>query len=210
MKKAQNWQEVPVPARMLGMERDVRGYPVPFIVLRDNLGKPYFAANDVHLVQQANRENRCHICGGKLEPLVWFVGGPGSFLLNWPQALYADGPMHRECLHYAMQVCPQLAARAEQASAPKLQAYLRKNGLFTQDNTVLPGVPDMFVAVGVARWSLGRVGLELLPTYVVTRPFKKVEYWREAVMLPLREGEAEAKRSAKALALSLAKKGSNA
>lgn len=37
-----------IPAQMQHLDRDKRGLPIPFIVLRDNDNKPHFTINDTH------------------------------------------------------------------------------------------------------------------------------------------------------------------
>lgn len=100
-------EKPPIPRLMRTLERDRRGYPVPFIVLRDKLGTPHFTVNDTRLTEAARRKRLCSICGKRLEADVWFVGGSRCFLHE--HGAFVDGPVHHECGAYALQVCPFLA-----------------------------------------------------------------------------------------------------
>lgn len=140
-----NWREVPIPPRMQGLERDRRGFPVPFIVARTKDGEPVFTVNDERLTAQAIEESRCAICGGELEyGDLWWVGGPLSAF--HPNGRYIDGPMHEECSTYALQVCPHLAAPKYTKRIDDLPAKARDTEFKSfMDPTVLPDRPDCFV-----------------------------------------------------------------
>lgn len=101
-------QEVPIPKRMRTLERDARGYPVPFIVLRDRQGVPRFTINDVTKVAACLTKKLCSICGKRLDIDMWLVGGSRAFLHD--DGVFLDPPLHYECAVYALQVCPFLAA----------------------------------------------------------------------------------------------------
>src|SRR5262245_2939618 len=107
-----------MPPRIAALPRDHRGYPVPYIVLYDEQGKPAFTANDAEKVWQAVRDKLCHICGQALDSYSWFVGGPGSAYLNGDNAAYTDGPMHEDCMQFAMRVCPHLTQQMTRALGP--------------------------------------------------------------------------------------------
>ena len=57
-----DFRSIPIPKRMKALQRDARGYPVPFIVLRDSDGVPVFAANNTIRQRRALYEKRCAIC----------------------------------------------------------------------------------------------------------------------------------------------------
>lgn len=134
---AQGRLTVPIPKLMRTLERDPRGYPIPFIVLRDKSGRPQFTINDVRKTEPARIKRLCQICGKKLEKLVWFVGGARCFTLA--QGAFVDGPVHHECGQYALQVCPFLAL----ANYSKLiDDRLLKPG-DRPDDLVLARVPHM-------------------------------------------------------------------
>lgn len=100
MKHAKN---VPIPDRMKHLPTAKR---LPYIV-------PWFLASedDFRIVDETKRliasmQRVCWICGGKMpQNDYWFIGGPRSSY----NRMYQDPPSHRECAHYAMQVCPFLA-----------------------------------------------------------------------------------------------------
>jgi hypothetical protein len=99
---------VQIPKRMRSLERDKRGYPIPFIVLRDKTGQPQFTINDIRRVAECRNKRLCSICGKRFDDGVWFVGGSRCFLHE--RGAFLDPPLHLECAEYALQVCPFLAA----------------------------------------------------------------------------------------------------
>lgn len=191
-------QDVDIPESIAALERDARGYPVPFIVLHDAEGKPMFAANDANKVALCHQDKLCHICGQELEPNPWFVGGPGSFLLNQDRCVYFDGPMHRECLHFALRVCPHLAQLMSGTIGDAVIARLRRQGIHAWNTTVVPGVPQIFIAVQA--WKYERKTTFQGTYFHVQKPTLKVEYWQRGEMMPRQEGEKLAKRAARELA----------
>jgi hypothetical protein len=182
---------VAIPALMQHLPRDERGYAIPCTVLVDSQGKAHFAVNDELKRQQMLREDRCTICGHKLLRGRWSVGGPLS-LLDERGALI-DPPMHYECSHYALRVCPYIAApnyskRVDAKTVPKDEA------LIYMDPTEIPRRPDVFIAVmhiGQTFHKEGRFIRFIRPN----RPFRQIEYWRQGTMLDPVEGKARAERS---------------
>jgi hypothetical protein len=49
---------VAIPKRMRSLERDKRGYPIPFIVLRDKTGQPQFTINDFRRIAECRNKRR--------------------------------------------------------------------------------------------------------------------------------------------------------
>lgn len=196
-----NHADIELPARIAALERDHRGYPIPYIVLRDAEGKAIFAVNDIERTWQAVDDNLCHICGQQLEAQPWFVGGPGSAFANGDDGIYNDGPMHHECLHFALKVCPHLLnVLTKPVALEPIKAKLKTEGIGSWDNTTIPGVPPVFVAVQAYRCQTGtRLLRKQGPTFFVPKPYRKVEYWQRGVMLDKREGERQAGRRVREL-----------
>lgn len=191
-----NWRDIPVPPRMGALARDRRGFPVPFIVARDNAGEPLFTVNDDRLTSRCVAELRCGICGGELEiGDLWWVGGPLSSF--HPNGAFVDGPMHRECSTYALQVCPHLAA-------PRYTKRLdgapgQKNGTSFasfMDPTVMPDRPVVFVQGRSHSYSVSwprSPNRHLYPCSGIdqegrSRRWLDYEVWRHGVMLDEEEG----------------------
>lgn len=188
---------IPVPRRMRALQRDRRGYPVPFIVLRDRDGVPLFAVNDSVRHDRAIREGRCPICGNKLDRIKWLVGGPMSAF--HPQGAYIDSALHHECMQYAMQVCPYLAAPNfgghVDATSPALVRRVPEEMLMV-DTTTIPGRPPLFVAVATHRQEIlegqhtltgaGQMYMSMLHVRP-ERPFLKIEYWRHGKQITAEE-----------------------
>jgi hypothetical protein len=106
---------IPIPQRMSHLPLDRRGYPIPWIVMRDAVGRPHFTINDHKRVAECGKFGLCGISGKPLGKFVrsnpykgaWFVGGPASFYHEG--GAFLDPPVHRECAEYALKVCPYLA-----------------------------------------------------------------------------------------------------
>lgn len=191
-----NVRDVPIPALMKHLPLDRRGYPIIPTVMVDDHG-PKFAVNDEAVRQRFIAEERCGICGNPLYRARWLVGGPGSAFL--PGGAYLDPPVHTECLHYAMQVCPYLAAPNWKGAAvgptqAKQAVFDGKSDLIVTIGTgydkVFPNRPDIFVAVQF----VGRVKLHRnedgLPVMQAPTPFRQIEYWTEGRQLGEAEGQA--------------------
>lgn len=190
---------VPIPATMAHLERDARGLPVPFIVLRDTAGRPHFTVNNDTLRIKCLYENLCGICGKRLHRGRWFVGGPLSAFD--PHGFYVDPPMHAECARYALQVCPYLAAPhygrsiAGKTFTPEEQAAMQ-TGLV--EFTMLPERPPLFVAVmavdqkfshNVSKGGSTNMAMRHLQVYVrPVQPYRTIEYWQHGKQLPAEIG----------------------
>src|SRR5436190_18407869 len=131
-------REIPIPKKMKALGKDERGYPIPYIVLRDANNKPNFAANNTLRQLKSLVEKRCPICGSKLDQLLWFVGGPLSAFHE--HGKYLDTAMHYECMTYALQVCPYLAA-PHYAGNANAEALSHKMKMPLVDHTTIPERP---------------------------------------------------------------------
>src|SRR5262252_1142176 len=104
----ENWRNIPVPDRMKNLPRDPRGFPIFIMAYRDPNGRAHFTVNDEDVRRRLIAQDRCSVCGGRLQRGRWFVGGEKSAFD--PCGAYLDPPMHHECAGYALQVCPYLAS----------------------------------------------------------------------------------------------------
>jgi hypothetical protein len=179
---------VPIPDRMKHLEKDARGYPIPHIVLRDKEGTPHFTVNDHTVVRETLVKDQCGICGTKLFRGRWFVGGPMS--AYHPQGAYMDGPLHSECMRYAMQVCPYLAAPnyGKRIDTAKIKEGQVPDHSIFLDNTMIPDRPNPFVCV----MAIGQTYRANGPIVYMkpNKPYVKVEFWKDGVLLPEQEGAA--------------------
>jgi hypothetical protein len=170
---------VPIPERMAALDRDRRGYPIPYVVQRDKLGQPHFTVNDSFKVERAAALDLCGICGQKLMRGRWFVGGPGSAFHE--HGAYIDGPLHRECCAYALKVCPYLAAPnyAGRIDGKTLKPGLLPAGVVALlDPTMDPSRPAVFVAIhctGQKRVDNGY--------FKPRRPYLAAQVWRQGEIL---------------------------
>jgi hypothetical protein len=173
---------VELPKRLRTLERDSRGYPIPFIVMRDRSGLPHFTINDQRKLDTCVRRGLCGLCGKRFGARMWFIGGPRCF--TEPTGAFIDPPSHRECGEYALKVCPYLAAPnyRRRIDARTLRPDETPDGaLLVKDSTVPDARPETFgfgETDGYARY----------PTDGGTRVFvigtwTRIEYWREGEKL---------------------------
>jgi len=127
-----------IPKTMRTLAKDHRGYPIPFIVMRDKSGQPQFTINDFFKVRDCHAKRLCAICGKRLNEGFWFIGGSRCFLHE--HGAFVDPPTHYECAEFAMRVCPFLAARkyTKRIDAKKLK---RENIPDTYDLVLVEGMP---------------------------------------------------------------------
>ena len=186
-----NKRIVPIPARMQHLERDARGYPIPFNIWRDTDGVAHFTINDHKKAALCVEENRCPICGQSLDKTMWFVGGPMSAF--HPNGCYIDQPMHEECSRYALQVCPYLAAPkyAGRIDARPVDPAKRQDNTFFKDPTMLPDRPLVFVRVETHSYTVlkQRAENQDLLHLRPLRPYLSIGFWRGGALLSQAEAE---------------------
>ena len=174
--------DVAIPKRMRKLPRDKRGYPIPVAVYRDNLGHPHFQISDQNELKRLLKFDLCAMCGAKLKASRWFVGGPKSAF--YVQGAYFDPPMHDECAHYALQVCPYLAAPTYSKRIEDKTVKDKHLNVITVDERVEIDRPLCFVAVETAGQTIN-AGVIIAHT-----PYSKIEYWMHGTQLSQAEGEA--------------------
>lgn len=183
-----NFQAVEIPTRMAQLPKDKRGYPIPANVMRDKDGAPHFTINDENVRQRQIEQDLCAICGTKLFRFRWLSGGPMSVF--HPDGMFIDTPLHHECMQYAMQVCPYLAAPNynKRIDGATLQAD-KAPGIQLLDPTVMDNRPPVFVALQLAREDVLRVmdGMRLFVKYLKPRrgpgKFRALEFWQNGRQL---------------------------
>jgi hypothetical protein len=175
---------------MAHLDRDHRGYPIPVMVFRDPEGKPHFTVNNEGTrVIDIIIDERCSICGTPLLRERWFVGGPLSAF--HAHGAYHDPPMHRDCLHYALRVCPYLAMASytHRIDTRTIKTPIERTRFFI-DNTQVAERPEIFVAVCTTGQEVRFKGTHpRAPVYVIPhRPYKRVEFWRNGKQISETEG----------------------
>ena len=178
-----NWKQIPIPPRMVGLEKDPRGFVIPFIVLRDPNGKPYFQVNDSFKVKMCIEARLCAICGQPLGTDAWLAGGPLSAF--HPQGAYIDTPTHHECGNYAMKVCPYLAVSTYNGkfNADKLAAEGWAGVVV--DPTAIGDRPPFFAYVKIRGFTISPVTGYLIPK----KPLLEVEYWNAGEQITREEAQ---------------------
>jgi hypothetical protein len=181
-----------MPDRIARRPRDKRGYPIPWNVLRADDGTAFFTINDDRRSADALREQRCPLCGERLGKWKWWVGGPRSAfdLHGW----FLDLPGHYECMKFALETCPYLAApkylgRIDVVNPAKLPAEAH----VLLDETQIPERPEVFVAIASDQYEFSERG-PLFPYTRPARPVLAVAFWRhgkrihESEALPILRG----------------------
>lgn len=179
-----NWKEVELPGRMKDLERDSRGYPVLYTILRDRTNKPHFQINDQKLVFECLSKELCHVCGQELKGEYYLAGGALSGL--HPNGVFIDGPMHNCCITYAMKVCPYLAVSLYNKRLD--ESTLNKEdftGFVFQDPTMLPDRPKFFVVGRTSSFTISPVSRYITPL----RPWLEIEYWNNGEIISKQEAE---------------------
>lgn len=175
---------VPIPKLMQKLEKDSRGYPIPAGVFRDQEGKPHFTVNAIKARIKHLNEKRCPICNHRLTKGYWFVGGPASAFHE--QGAYLDLPMHHECMQYAMQVCPYLAAPKYSGRIDGGTLKDHNGVLVLVGETMYPERPALFVCVCTRNYKL--LGASISGHLRPFKPYRKVEFWRYGKQLERDEG----------------------
>jgi hypothetical protein len=174
---------IDMPARIARLPRDRRGLPIPVTVFRDSEGQPHFAINEEAVRQRVIRRDECPICGEKLLRYRWFVGGPRSAFDE--HGAYIDPPMHDECAHYALRVCPYLAAPNYNKRVDTRTLKTPSTRIFI-DNNMIPGRPSVFVAVRTVGqrkfWGHDINGVRMVRFLKPVKPYRIVEYWNHGTM----------------------------
>lgn len=182
---------VPIPQRMKGLPLDQRGIPIPWNVVIDRNGLAHFAIQNQERRDLALAKKLCPICGQKLANRKWLVGGPRSAL--HPQGAYIDTPMHDECAHYALRVCPYIAAPVYAREIGPIKAAQNADALagvlIRTDPAQPPSRPpaDMFVAVETTGFTLTPARRYVRPN----RPYKQIEFWRHGQQLDEKQAMAD-------------------
>lgn len=125
-------------------------------------------------------DRRCSICGDKLLPEMWLVGGPLSAFLE--QGAYNDPPMHRDCLHYALRVCPyMLLSRYGKRIDARTVKDDTARVFINNDQAGYNDRPTFFVAVGLLDFETSSHGRSITQPFRVIphKPFRHVEFWRD-------------------------------
>jgi hypothetical protein len=178
MKK--NWKDIPIPELMNKFcERDSRGMPVPFVVLKDEAGKHHFKINDTAKTLQCIAGGLCAICGQKMrQDDRWMVGGIASAFDK--NGIYIDHPVHKECAQYALQVCPYLASRNYDTTKTDLEKLAKKvvGSTILVNPTVDPDRLPLFVLLRPLQ--IGYFTSKQDSTDIRVKPFgpyHEVEFW---------------------------------
>jgi hypothetical protein len=180
---------IPIPERMKHLKVDPRGYAIPYGVVIDRDGVVHFSINDEVTRRRSIKRDLCSICGKTLLRGRWFVGG--SLSAFHPAGAFIDPPMHYECSHYALQVCPYLSAPhyAREIGLHKAEAKREAldDNLVLVDPTMIPGRPrdDTFVAICTTGQDIFDNG-NTKPKH----PYLTIEFWKHGRLIERLTGAA--------------------
>lgn len=125
-----------MPPSIAALERDPRGYPIPWFLYRSDHFPLDFRVVDPVKFSTAMRECRCWVCGEPMTGTVAFLGGP----LSTAQRLYADPPTHIACAEFSVRACPFIAMpKAQRREAEIATPVVISDG----HSTANPGVYGM-------------------------------------------------------------------
>ncbi len=163
---AKAFLEVEMPPAVARLEKDRRGYPIPYTVMYVN-GVPDFTMVDPEKWVRLTKIKGCGICGKPLTGRMFFVGGPRC-LVNM---VFFDHPMHEECAVYALKVCPFLCMP---------NAHYRRR--VAENVEIIKSVsdqkPEVFMLGESRGYSLVRNGQEVL---LQAKPWENVRWWKDGV-----------------------------
>lgn len=176
-----NWKNVEMPDRIKALPKDQRGYPIPFVVLRDDDDMPNFQLDSARRISQCMVNVACGVCGQPLENEIWFLGNYLRALS--PSGFYIDSPLHKQCGTYALKVCPFLAAPSynKMLSSEKLNKE-KYEGTQFRLSTQVTRFSSLFAFVKTAGYRIDTSGS--FPWHVYPdRPFLEMEYWQHGKQL---------------------------
>lgn len=173
-----DFKTIPIPQLMRdNCEVDPRGFPVPFVVLKDKDGKHHFKINDTEKSIKCIEEKLCTICGTKMVVEDrWLVGGIASAFDE--KGFYIDLPVHKKCGEYALKVCPYLAYSNYNGKLDmdKLQAQLPT--ILLNNPTVDQDRLPFFVFLRPQSFGYFNIGQSSFRLKAF-QPYLEVEFWNE-------------------------------
>lgn len=181
------WKDIPIPANMQGLPKDPRGFPVPYIVMWKD-GVPHFKINDETITERCIEQQLCSVCGVVIpDDDMWFVGGQLSAF--HPHGAFNDAPMHKECLVYALQVCPYMAYTQYLRKPLDLAKITTEQDIKDQmmyvDATQSEDRLLFFVICRTKGYSLHRYWP--FRYFHPDKPYLEVEYWQDGNKISLAE-----------------------
>lgn len=140
---------IPVPPRMAALPTDKHGRPVPWFVAWID-GQPDFRVIRPGGIQQALKQRKCWLCGGRMGPNTAFVIGPMCVV----NRNTAEPGSHLSCAKYAAVACPFLSNPSmRRRETGKPQDAHNPAGTMIGRN---PGACAVWVSRRWSTWSPGR------------------------------------------------------
>lgn len=163
---AKDFLLVPMPPAIALLPRDRRGYPIPYSADIKPDGTPDFTTIDMMKWLKACQFRLCGICGKSVHGRLFFIGGPRLVKNRYS----FDHPMHEECAHYALQVCPFLSmTRAHYQK-------LRESPDHKLMKTSSRDKPDIFALAKARSYTLEKISGDML---LHASPWESITWWKE-------------------------------
>jgi hypothetical protein len=175
--------KIEIPKELQHLERDVRGLPIPYVVVRDKSGKPHFKVNDADKSLYCLKNKVCHICGNlMLKTDLWVIGGHLSAFA--PNGAFSDGAVHKACGMYALKVCPYFSNTSYKATgAIDLKAVAEVTPVLF-DPTQTTKRLQFMVFAKIKGYSL-HTRFEFDTILIPNKPYIKIEYWKDGKQITL-------------------------
>lgn len=156
---------IDIPARMLKLRVDARGYPVPrFVKWID--GVPDFRVIDGKWMAKAMQADLCWLCGEPLGRHKAFVIGPMCAV----NRVTSEPPSHLDCARFAVKACPFLTQPKRGRNDDALPEHAAPSGMIERN----PGVSLIWVTDKYTLFSHG--GSQLIRV----GPASLTEWWARA------------------------------
>ena len=176
-----------IPHQLKDLPTDKHGRPVPYVILFDLDGIPNFKINDTAKVNDCLENDKCPICGRKLNGDMWLIGGEMSAF--HPNGAYIDPPTHKICGQFALENCPYLSMPNYKASPDPTAAIKNKRlpaATMFYNPTVSLDLLSFFVFVKVKSFSVKRYNV--FERFIkAERPYLETEFWRGGKKITIHE-----------------------
>jgi hypothetical protein len=146
-----------LPARMLRLPVDARGYPVPYFVswldgsgvpTKRGQGTPDFRVVNPETIVQCHTDGRCWVCGQPMGSYKAFVIGP----MNVLSRTSSEPPSHGDCADFSARACPFLIHPREKRRDNRMPDVWHK-----PPGEVIPCNPRLAIVWTVKRYQLVQV-----------------------------------------------------
>lgn len=178
---------IQLPEVMMGLDRDQRGFPIPYTTFRDKDGTPNYRRGDTRKLSRCLEHGLCAISGTPMpRDDVWLLGGRQS--AYHPLGAYLRPPARKECLIWALQMCPYLVLCAQLEKNP-LDDDCDAGILFYEHkfrtDDIVSALSDVLVLSRTDGIHLNNPNRQLY-FLLANRPWLEVEHWKSGELVEVR------------------------